>query len=48
MPNKDIESIKGMKDDDRNLKVAGRNWDEPIDDPAIRLLKKIREDVEED
>lgn len=45
---KDIESLKGIKRDDRNLSIAGRRWEEDIDDPAIEHLRLIREDVEKD
>lgn len=34
--------------DDRNLTKAGKGWQEGSEDPAIELLKAIREDTEED
>jgi hypothetical protein len=45
---KDIESLKGIKRDDRNLSIAGKRWEEDIDDPAIEHLRLIREDVEKE
>lgn len=48
MGNKDLENLKAMNDEERQLKIAGRNWEEPVDEIGIKLLKKIREDVEED
>lgn len=42
------ENMKDIKRDDRNLSVAGKRWEEDIDDPAIELLREIREDVEHD
>lgn len=34
--------------DDRNLTKASQGWQEDSGDPAIELLKNIREDTEED
>lgn len=34
--------------DDKNLTKAGKGWKEDTEDPAIELLKAIREDTEED
>jgi hypothetical protein len=43
----DIDFEQARKDD-RNLNVAGKRWEEDIDDPAIQHLRLIREDVEMD
>lgn len=32
--------------DDNNLSKAGHGWDEDSGDPAIELLKEIREDTD--
>lgn len=45
---KDEDNIAEIRRDDRNLSVAGKRWEEDIDDPAIEHLRLIREDVEHD
>lgn len=43
------ENLDQVRRDDRNLSIAGKRWEEPTgDDIAMELLKKIREDVEEE
>lgn len=45
---KDEDNIEGIRKDDRNIEIARRRWEEDIDDPAIEILREIREDVEHD
>lgn len=45
---KNDDNIKDIKKDDRNLSIAGKRWEEDIDDPAIEHMRLIREDVERD
>jgi hypothetical protein len=42
------DDIEAIRRDDRNLSIAGKRWEEDIDDPAIEHLRFIREDVEHD
>lgn len=42
------DNINDIRKDDRNLSIAGKRWEEDIDDPAIEHLRLIREDVEMD
>lgn len=42
------DDVAAIRRDDRNLSVAGKRWEEDIDDPAIEHLRLIREDVEHD
>ena len=34
--------------DERNLRIAGRGWEEDTKDIAVEFLKEIREETEED
>lgn len=45
---KDPDNIEEINRDDRHLSIAGRRWEEDIDDPAIEHMRLIREDVEHD
>jgi len=42
------DDIEAIRRDDRNLSIAGKRWEEDIDDPAIEHMRLIREDVEHD
>lgn len=48
MGKKDLEDLDQVRRDDRNLSIAGKRWEEPVEDDAVALLRQIREDVEED
>lgn len=40
--------LEQFKKDERNIEIARRRWEEDIDDPAIEVMRLIREDVEHD
>lgn len=40
--------FKQSREDDRNLDIAGKRWQQDVEDPAIEHLRLIREDVEHD
>lgn len=40
--------FQGSNKDDKNLTKAGKGWEEDTKDPAIELLKGIRQETEED
>jgi hypothetical protein len=42
------EDLEEVRRDDRNLSIAGKRWEEDVNDPAIEHMRLIREDVEHD
>jgi hypothetical protein len=44
--NKEQDNLDAIRRDDRNLSIAGKRWEEDVNDPAIEHLRLIREDVE--
>lgn len=46
MSNRD-ESIPAIKHDDRKVEMARKGWEEDTGEPALELLKELREDVRE-
>lgn len=47
MGKKEEFDFKQARKDHDNLTKAGKGWEEDTNDPAIELLKGIREDVED-
>lgn len=48
--NKDDDEVLNLAEirkDDSNLNVAAKGWDEDTKDPAIELLKQLREGTED-